>query len=47
MNLFNQYLYWYEFAQIITNKASTSKGKRPYKCLLLPYRHHMYDAHNR
>ena len=33
MNLLKQYryLYWYAFAQILTNEATTSKGKSPYR----------------
>ena len=31
MHSFKQYLYWYEFAQILTNEAPTSKGTTPYK----------------
>ena len=33
MSLINMYLCWCEFAQSLTSKASTSKGKSPYKGL--------------
>ena len=30
MDLLKQYTHWYEIAQVVTNKAPTSKGKSPY-----------------
>ena len=35
ISLLKRYRYWYEFAEMITNKAPTNKGKHPLKCGML------------